>query len=68
MFSFNSKLGWCSSCLGTGRKITAEFYDENDLNPSNDNYLAENQSSSTTVKFVMIVMEIELIQYQIRPY
>ena len=38
MFSFNSKLGWCSSCLGTGRKITAEFYDENDLNPCNDNY------------------------------
>ena len=25
MFSFNSKLGWCSSCLGTGRKITSRI-------------------------------------------
>ena len=63
MFSFNSKLGWCSSCLGTGRKTIAEFYEENDLNPCDDTYVEENSTPQQTVKFVMIVMETELIQY-----
>ncbi len=30
-FSYNSKLGWCSSCYGTGRTLTEEVADRSDV-------------------------------------
>ena len=44
MFSFNSKLGWCHSCLGTGRRYTTEIYHGDELNPISDYPVEENQS------------------------